>query len=107
MIRPLTLAAALLIGTAAAAQDTPLSWAMLPALDGLDADADGYLTPGEIGATRVPETFDLDGDGAFTVVELSQGYFAQYDANDDGYLDDAELEAMRGLAAAGVYREEY
>ena len=106
MIRTLTLAA-MLTGSAAAAQDLPLGWAMLPALDGLDGDADGFLSPAEIGATRVPDSFDMDGDGQFTVVELSQGYFAQYDVDGDGLLTDDELNAMRGLAAAGVFAYEF
>ena len=110
MTRPLLLATLVLAAGAAAAQEAApadgplLLWAMKPALEGIDRDGDGLYTAEEIGGTRVPAAFDLDGDGAFSLPELSQGYFALADANDDGLLDPAELAAMTGLAAAGVYR---
>jgi hypothetical protein len=106
MFRSLTAAAALtatLAAMPAAAQEPVVGWAMKPALEGLDRDGDGAFTIAEIGGTRVPPEFDIDGDGAFSLVELSQGYFALSDANDDGYLDPGELQAMTGLAAAGVF----
>ncbi|MEM7490332.1 MAG: hypothetical protein AAF390_14520 [Pseudomonadota bacterium] len=106
----LTLAAACLtaLSLPATAQEevSALGWALLPALEGLDDDGDGLLSPEEIGGTRVPEAFDLDGDGLFGVVELSQGYWALADTDDSGYLEDEEVRAMRGLAAAGVYEIE-
>jgi hypothetical protein len=107
---PLISATLLLLATSASAQeateDMPLAWALLPALEGLDDDADGRFTQEEIGGTRVPASFDLDGDGTFSVVELSQGYWALADRDDSGYLEPEELRAMRGLAGAGVYRVE-
>jgi hypothetical protein len=85
------------------AQDAKLGWAMLPALQDLDTDGDALLSPEEIGGTQVPEAFDLDGDGLFSVVELSQGYFALSDVDDSGLLENDELQAMTGLAGAGVF----
>ena len=102
----LTAALALAASAAASQEDATVGWAMKPALEGLDVDGDGVLSTDEIGGTAVPEAFDLDGDGAFSIVELSQGYFALSDANNDGYLDAAELRAMSGLPAAGVYLQE-
>ena len=105
-MRPLILLAALAAAAPALAQDGPaIGWAMGRALAGVDRDGDGVFTPEEIGpsARNVPAEFDLDGDGAFSVVELSQGFFALYDADDSGMLEPQELQAMRGLAAAGLY----
>jgi hypothetical protein len=81
-----------------------LGWALKPAVEALDLDGDGLLSPAEIGGTRVPEAFDINEDGLFSIVELSQGYWALFDADRSGYLEQEEKEAMRGLPAAGVYR---
>ncbi|MFO6463773.1 hypothetical protein ACK8OR_05225 [Jannaschia sp. KMU-145] len=97
--------------TPAVAQDAPaplrddatLVWAMLPALDGVDRDDDGRFTQAEIGGTVMPLGVDADGDGMFDLPEITQALFAIWDRDDNGYLDTAELDAMTGLAAAGVY----
>ena len=86
-----------------AAQDAmPLAWAMGPAIDGVDRDGDGTLTPEEIGATRLPPKADPNGDG-LDLGELTAFLFAQADTDDSGYLEPGELRALRGLAATGVH----
>ncbi|MBM2577873.1 hypothetical protein JQC91_16315 [Jannaschia sp. Os4] len=117
-MRPLMILAALSLAAPAwgqteeAAEGAPgveeaatVGWAMGRALVGVDRDGDGLFAPEELGgsARRIPEGFDLDGDGLWSATELSQGYFALYDADDSGYLEPAEMQAMRGLAAAGLY----
>ena len=103
-LAPLAALALIALAAPAAAQDdAPLGWAMGPALAGVDRDGDGRLTPEEIGATRLPPEADPDGDG-LDLAELSAYLFARADADDNGVLSADELRAMRGLAAAGVFR---
>jgi hypothetical protein len=78
-------------------------WAMLPAIGRLDSDGDGLFTQGELGGTRLGEAADLDGDGMFSIVEVSQALWARYDADESGYLEPDEKAAMRGIARAGLF----
>jgi hypothetical protein len=93
---------ALPLAAPAAAQET-LGWAMGPVLAQLDADGDGVLTQAELGATELPAEFDVNLDGELAIDEISQGFFALYDRDDSGVLEEGELRAMRGVAGAGVY----
>lgn len=97
------LALALIATLAAPAGAQTLGWALLPAMEGMDLDGDGVFSPSEIGGTRVPLEFDTDGDGMLHIAELTAGFWGLYDADRNGLLTDDELQAMRGLAAAGVY----
>jgi len=99
------LAALIALPAAVSAQEeSSLGWAMGPAMVGMDQDGNGAFDGSELGGSRLPETFDLNGDGALDMGELSVGFFALHDENDDGRLDSDELRTMRGIAGAGVYR---
>jgi hypothetical protein len=78
-------------------------WAMLPAIGRLDADGDGLLSQEELGGTRLGEAADLDGDGMFSLVEISQALWARFDADHSGYLEPDEKAAMRGIARSGLF----
>ncbi|KIT17339.1 EF-hand domain-containing protein [Jannaschia aquimarina] len=101
------LVAATLFATPALAQDAEsevyMAWAMGPAMEGVDRDGDGRFTQEEIGGTRLDASADADGSGDFDLPELTAALFAMWDTDDSGYLEPEELEAMTGLAAAGVY----
>lgn len=102
MIRPALVAIA--VAFPVHAQEAPAAaWALKPGLDGLDVDGDGLFTSEEIGGIEIPVAFDLDEDGLFSVVELSQGYWAALDRDDSGYLEPSELETLSGVPAMGLY----
>ena len=80
---------------------------------GLDADKDGLLTASELSAgalaqmtaraetmaTRMIERHDANADGKLSAEELASGPtpgFAMLDANGDGAIDQAELQARHG-----------
>lgn len=107
-MRPTRLAptAALVIACAAlpaTGQDAPAAWAMKPALAGVDRDGDGLFSPEELGGSEIDPLYDGDGDGLLDLAEITAALFAASDLDDSGALEPEELEAMRGLAAAGVY----
>jgi hypothetical protein len=78
-------------------------WAMLPAIGRLDSDGDGLFTQQELGGTRLGEAADLDGDGAFSIVEISQALWTRFDTDHSGYLEPDEKAAMRGIARNGLF----
>lgn len=78
-----------------------------PLLERADADGDGMVTRAEVEAMmrerqreaeeRMDTLFadmDSDGDGAITAEELRAGRFQRLDANDDGFIDADEMDAM-------------
>ena len=86
-----------------AAAQALLGWAMLPALEGLDADGDGAFSQAEIGGTRLPAEWDVNDDGVWSAPEITQALFARWDGDESGLLEQTELATMTGLAAAGIY----
>ncbi len=89
--------------------------------DRMDRDGDGYVEPSEIealmqrdvGRNRPPgglgglTRWDSDGDGQLSIEEVPpqmERRFRQLDTNRDGFLDQAEVSAMRGRGRAPASR---
>lgn len=89
--------------------------------DRMDRDGDGYVEPSEIealmqrdvGRNRPPgglgglTRWDSDGDGQLSIEEVPpqmERRFRQLDTNRDGFLDQAEVSAMRGRGRAPAGR---
>ena len=87
----------------------------------MDRDGDGYVEPSEIealmqrdvGRNRPPgglgglTRWDSDGDGQLSIEEVPpqmERRFRQLDTNRDGFLDQAEVSAMRGRGRAPASR---
>ncbi|WGH78266.1 hypothetical protein [Jannaschia ovalis] len=104
MTTRLALNAALALALAApASAQTVLGWAMLSPLQELDRDGDGQFEAGDIDGFDLPEAWDMDQSGTWSIVEISQSLWAGWDGDDSGVLEQTELATMTGLAEAGTY----